>query len=270
MKKQLATLLALAAPAAAFADVQLIAGFNFGQIVAEGTPSITGSSFADTGSIPSNYAFGVAYPGAADSGISKTAENSDVIYSAGTGRVYFDGTNGSQSWASPAVYAFFRESLVASNDVMVDGNSMYAGDDLNAQLKFVSGAATDFSVVVSTVGYADFNPTAFSQPNDFNFTYSAYLPTGAAASIEWFYDNQSLGVQTFTPGVDETDRAFNVDLPASFYGQANATLVGRVSGTIAIDHLQINGVAIPEPSSFAALSGALALGFVATRRRRAA
>jgi hypothetical protein len=268
MKKQLATLLALAAPAAAFADVELIAGFNFGQFVAEGQPSITGSSFADTGSIPSNYASGVAYPGAADSGISKTAENSDVVFSAGSGMVYFDGTNGSHNWTTPAVYVFFRNALEATNDVMVDGNSMYPGDDLNAQLQFVSGAATDFSVVVNTVGFGDFNPAGYAQPNDYNFTYAAYLPAGSAASIEWFYDNQSLGVQTFTPGVNETDRAFSVDLPAGFYGQSSATLVGRVTGNIAIDHLQINGVAVPEPSSFAAVAGAMALGFVASRRRR--
>ncbi|MCF7688773.1 MAG: PEP-CTERM sorting domain-containing protein [Cephaloticoccus sp.] len=62
---------------------------------------------------------------------------------------------------------------------------------------------------------------------------------------------------------------YAVDLPGGFYGLSSALLVGEFSGAATFDNVQFNGVsAVPEPSTYAAILGAMALGFVAIRRRR--
>jgi hypothetical protein len=154
---------------------------------------------------------------------------------------------------------------------MVNGLQMFGGDDNNAALRLNSTVSghTDIALTINTVGFADYDASAFAQPNDFNFTFSAYAASGASASIEWLLNGSSLGVFTANPGEFQ---AFSVDLPAAFYGDADATLVARVTGDIVLDNIQANGVvsAVPEPASFAALAGVLGLGFAASRRRRVA
>jgi hypothetical protein len=70
-----------------------------------------------------------------------------------------------------------------------------------------------------------------------------------------------------------TGTAYNVDLSA-LNGLSNASFTmsfTNFSGVenVVMDNIQITGTVIPEPSSFAAIFGALALGFTAIRRRRA-
>jgi hypothetical protein len=267
MKTRLSLLLALSSVAAS-AQVQLVAGFNFGQFIAFGQTSTDGLNGNPVGFISSNYTNNKS-PGTNDSGVAHAANGIEVPYSDGPAVLYYDGTNGSDAWDFAnlnGVLVVERGSLVAVNHNMVNGLQMFQGDDNNAALRFTSGSANKFSIVNDTRGWLDFNPASFNQPNDFNFTFSAYAFSGASATLEWLFDGVVIGTATIAPGEFQ---AFNVDLPELYYGNQFATLVGRVTGDAVIDNIQINGTAIPEPSTFAALAGVAGLALAASRRRRA-
>lgn len=269
MKKIILPLLAIAAPAISFANVELISGFNFGQFIGAGEASTDGLNGTATGSINSNYA-GSSVPGVEDSGIYKVNNAIESSYSAGSATIYWNGTNGSDAWDfSSGLSVYEHGSAQAVNHELVTGDIMIYGDDNNAGLGFNSGLGNDtFALVIDTTGFADYDPSGFGQPNDFNFTFSAFANSGGTATIEWFFNGNSLGEFTANAG---DHQAFNLDLPVDFYGNSGTTLIGVVTGDLVVDNVQINGVsAIPEPASFAALAGALGLGFAAFRRRRAA
>ncbi len=267
MKKSILALLVAAAPVAGFSQVQLIAGFNFGQFIGGGYPSTNGEDGGAVGFIGSNYT-NSSSPGTADSGAFHVANGIAAAYSAGTGVIYWNGAHGSDAWdfsGGSDIAVVERGGLVAINHEMVNGLQMFLGDDNNAGLNLISGANNEIALVVNTVGFADFSPASYSQNNDFNFTFSAYA-VGGGASIEWLYNGSSLGVSSVATGEFQ---AFNVDLPAEFYGNAEATLIARVNGNLVLDNIQSNGVsAVPEPSAFAAVAGLFGLGCAALRRRR--
>jgi len=273
MKHTTLLLAALAAlPVAASAQVQLVAGWNFGQFLPDpaGTPILDGGSFEAVGYVPSNWTSS-ANAGPEDTGAYKQDNGLSTIYSAGTGVIRFDGSNSSSVWGANASIVI-GSGLDATNAQTVTGNPMYSGDDSFISLRFTAGAGiTDFSLTVDTSGFVDFAPGDYAQDNDFNFTFSAYNASGSSASIEWLLDGTPIATTTANGGAGNF-QALVVDLPAAFYGQANATLVGRVTGDIVIDHAQINGVAaspIPEPSSFAAIAALAGLATASLRRRRA-
>ncbi|WPJ94190.1 PEP-CTERM sorting domain-containing protein [Coraliomargarita algicola] len=68
-----------------------------------------------------------------------------------------------------------------------------------------------------------------------------------------------------------TGTAYNVDLSA-LEGNSNATFTIQFSNfsgneNVVLDNFQFTGTAVPEPSAFAAIFGAIAMGVAATRRR---
>jgi hypothetical protein len=269
MKSRLLLLAALAAlPVAAFAQVELIAGYNFGQYIGFGLPSTDGLNGTAVGFIRSNYTQNSA-PGPTNSGIYNVANGIEQPYFAGSSTLYYNGLNSSDAWDfvnASDVFVLERNQLVAINHNLVNGLQIFAGDDNNAGLRFTSGVNTDFSIVTDTRNWMDFNPASFEQPNDFNLTFSAYAFSGSSATLEWIFDGVVIGSATINPGEFQ---AFNIDLPETYYGDEFSTLVGRVTGQLVLDHVQINGTAIPEPSTFAALAGVSGLALAATRRRRA-
>jgi len=146
----------------------------------------------------------------------------------------------------------------------VTANDFAAGQIANFQLRFTSSvSADDFSIRVNTVGYEDFNPANFSQTNDYNFSFAAF----GTGSVTFFVGGNQVD-SPITVTSDET--AYNLDLPAEFYGSSTSTLIARISGTVNFDNIQINGVAIPEPTTYAALAGLVGLAVVGARRRKRA
>lgn len=221
-------------------SVELIAGWNFGQFVTSGIPTTNPETYEPVTSITSNYT-GTTSPSPEDGGVYRAQNAGSGFFSAGTGVLDFsswiphDGTSPTPG----GVTVFEVTNIEAANGTIVTGRNMFGGDDNNAQLRFTSGQTTDFTLSLSTSGYSDFDPSAYFQDNDFNLTLAAYKFSGASASIEWYYDGIAIGNTTTS---SQNPAAFNIDLPSNFFGKSNAVLTGRVTGDIAIDHLQINGI----------------------------
>ncbi len=249
----------------ATAQVELIAGWNFGQFISAGVPSTDGTTGDPVSFIPSNYS-GIDRPVDADSGPAHIGAGDASTYSSGTGLLSFS------AWdfaGGTDVSVIELGSFSAVNETLVTGQTLFAGDPNNAHLRFTAGAVTDFTISVNTATFTDFDPAGYSQTNDANMSIAIYKASGASASIEWLYNGTPFGTTSTTSG---SFTAFTLDLPASFYGNTTAVITGRVTGDVVIDHIQINGVAtaIPEPSTCAALAAAAALGMAVVRRRRTA
>ncbi len=262
----------------ASAQVELVAGWNFGQFISAGVVATDGTTGASVTSIPSNFA-GSVRPTVEDSGVFHGGNAIPGTFSAGTGVLAFNSADNelASNWLNDdttvipgRVVVTEVGSISSINGQLVNGLDIYIGDDNNANLRFVADGTTvrDFTIALSTVGFGDYDAASFSQGFDDNLTFAAYKGSGASASIEWFFNGTSYGTTSTSSGAFA---AFSVDLPASFYGQSNAVLVGRVTGDIVIDNVQINAVAasaIPETSTFAAVAGVAVLGLAAIRRRR--
>ena len=236
--------LLLALPLTQAAEVELVSGFNFGQFIFVGEPTTDALNGTVAKSIKSNFA-GDTAPGPEDSGYYKLQNNIEESFSAGVATLYWNGTHDSDSWThDTGVSVYEHGSLQAVNHTLVNDRNMFIGDDTNFALRFTSGTKNEFSLVVNTDGWSDFDPAAFDQPNDYNFTFSAFAHSGSSAVIEWFLDGVSIGSFTARSG---DHQPFNLDLPSSFYGNNSATLVARVTGDLVIDNIQINGVAAQPP-----------------------
>jgi hypothetical protein len=260
----LGAFLAAVVSSSASAQVELIAGWNFGQFLGAGSPSTDGTSGDPIGFIASNYS-GSVRPGIGDSGPERFGGSDPSAFSTGTGVLSFSGwdfVNGTD-----VKVVELAPDFSSINTALANGLLITSGDPNAASLRFTAGSVTDFTISVNTSAFVDFAPGDYAQPNDFNMTLSGYKASGAgAASIEWLFQGSPIGTSSTSSG---TFVAFNLDLPANFYGQTNAVLTGRVTGDIVIDNVQINGVAIPEPASFGTLAALAGLAFAGSRRRRA-
>lgn len=274
MKKLLLASLVAIAPAVASAQVQLVSGFNFGQFIGSGAPATDGTTGEPVGFISSNFGPGTQ-PGDADSGVFHANNAIATPYSAGSSILYFDGSNGSTAFdfaGGTDLSVIERGSPVPVNSQTVNSLIQMAlpGDVNNAGLRVTGGLlGKSFSIVTDTAAWADFAPADFTQSNDFNFTFAAYALTGGSGTVQFSLNGVSLGGPINVLGGEY--QAFNLDLPANFYGQSTATLVATVTGDLAFDHIQINGLtAIPEPSTYAAILGAAGLvGAMILHRKRA-
>jgi hypothetical protein len=257
MKNKLITLLVLAAPLAASAQISLVAGWDFGQFTAEG--------FATTIPDVSDYSTSIDANFSSTNGSNPVSTHSGVTpVSAGTGSInwsYSDAENG-DVFSTAGTRTINTTMAVYPGTLMSNNNS----DPYNLALGFTGGfSGNSFTLTADMTGFEDYNPTDFGNFSNFSFA----ATSRSAVSIEWFLGGSSIGTSSFNTGSLTTYTDQYLDLPTSFYGSAS-TLTGVVTGTEAfgIDNVQVYGQAVPEPSTYAAIAGFLALGVAAYRRRR--
>ena len=131
---------------------------------------------------------------------------------------------------------------------------------------------TSFYVVLNTpafVGYGWFPEltVTLNVANTNGFGIEVFDTEGESVSFDGNWSS-------FTTGVSSTVTLGYAGGGQTFNGTAAAVLLST-GGTgqtlnVTFDQLSVPGAAIPEPSTYAALSGIAVLGFVAYRRRRSA
>jgi hypothetical protein len=237
-------------PLVASAQINLVAGWDFGQFTFDGSAVTNTDTLAFETFIPSNFS-------GADGFNPVSSHNPDGSpISSGRGTI---------SWTLAAAEAQqiygLAEGSSTTNVTMVDfaGTNMsnIFSDSVGNALVFDGFGGQSFSINVNLTGYEDFVGTNFS------FAASA----DSATTINWL-----VGGSNFSTNVAAGAYAvYTLDLPANVYG-SNAVITGTVAGNakLRLDNAQINGQvsAIPEPSTYAALVGVAALAAVGLRRRR--
>jgi len=252
----LAAVLAAAVPAGAQVNV-LIQGYDFNQFSANAFPLI-GQSLVT--SIENSH-----------SDIGQSGWLSFADFGAGS---FFPAENAAfGSNGTPSVNRLINSDARLDPDNLLFNIHFETTVDSSA-LAFVSTATTDvsgksFVIDLATTGWGDIV-----------LTFAASAQTGAPTSIEWFYNtgsgNVATGVTSAIAAGGETSFAVStVDLSSidALENQASLQLVGvlgpgTVGNMLTLDNMQIMANAvIPEPGSYAALFGALALAGVIIRRR---
>ncbi|MDP4879242.1 MAG: PEP-CTERM sorting domain-containing protein [Opitutales bacterium] len=128
---------------------------------------------------------------------------------------------------------------------------------VNNSFTFLTGgvdANTGFDQFSDNFGAAEQGFEALST-DTFSFSFNA----SGYESLQLFYAYDATGSGTY---VQETVNLSTFDGNAAALYQFNTVSGARY------DNFAITGTAVPEPSTFAAIAGVLALGFTATRRRR--
>lgn len=122
-----------------------------------------------------------------------------------------------------------------------------------------------FGFVDSATGFTAFSQN-FNNSGEFGFQ---SLTSDDTFSLSFDGSNFSSLELTFAFATDEGESfsVQTVDL-SSFDGNASAVYNFAPAENGVYDNFIVTGTVVPEPSSFAAIAGALALGFVALRRRR--
>lgn len=207
-----------------------------------------------------------------------TADLSDPLLDGAGGTInsaiYFNGDFGSTdifgNGGGGVVYDGINDAGLASNaDITTrpSAQDFQAGGSLDDALRIENFAALPFGNFVFEI---DGSGTSYQ---DWSFSYAA---GGGTFDINWAWSTNG---STYNPfGSDTVDGA---DTAGSFsgFGSATDTLYLQASFTgfatdniggeqLFLDNFAVYGTAVPEPSSFAAIAGVMALAFVAARRRK--
>jgi len=265
MKKVIFAAFALALPALASAQAQLMSGYNFGQFVQEGYPALDGGTFDPVGSIGANWKVG-SIPPTSSSGDQVAGVGGAGNYSNGSGRLYFDGSNGSTRYnltggVEISLLAGTANSINAASASF--GSIGVQGDNQNLRLT-TNLAGGQLAFVQDTSGYTDYTPAGTL---DANFSFAASVT--APVTVNWFLNGSGISFAS-TSLTGSSFAAYQVDLPSGFYGLSAANLVGQFTGAATLDNVQFNGLLqpIPEPSTWAAILAAATMGLLALRRRQ--
>jgi hypothetical protein len=268
MNKILISAIALALPAVASAQVQLISGYNFGQFLGGGAPSVDATTFDTIGSVGANFRLTSQAPASSGGGFVGNNSLPGNYSVSGGGRAYWDGTNGSSAYdfSSGVEIVSVVTGPNSVNSLTVQGYQMgVAGDDINQGLRTTLSNGRIAFAGIDTTGFTDYTPGSVLQSN---LTFAASVTT--PVTVNWFLNGSAVSFgSTVLSGATMT--SYTVDLPAGFYGLTAANLVAEFSGAATIDNVQFNGLAaIPEPSTYAAILGLATFGVAALRRRKTA
>lgn len=261
MKKILRTagLIGLLAPVASFGQTTL-AGWSFSQFVSEGTPQTDINSVDPVNFIVATYR-GNFNPVSAQVDGSMTQSNGNSYVNTSFGTWEFSDFNINNA---VDVRADNVGSLNTVNSTTLDGKFMHLTD---AGSKVLTFNATNTLWTITVQDTAAYTNVAGSD-NDFTFA----ATTASGATIEWLYNGNVFATNTVVApdpnGPPYSSYGFDfANQGAAFY--STGVIQGRlVSGSVKFDNVQVNGTAIPEASSFAALAGLAGLAFASSRRRR--
>ena len=238
---------------------QMIVGWDFSQFAMDGYSSNDGATL--TADISGNYAGGAA----------------DYTGAASLGSFLYDGTFGSTALSlNPAdvepqgvgdLGAAYGYMGTAGSRALL-GSQGQTNTSARA-LGFNSGANGDSFVIAVTAG---------SAIEDWNFSFEAKNASDSdnSSSISWEYsaDGSSYSSAGVTSIITNSEALFSVDLSAISVldGQNSAyfrgTFSGVDSGLTFVDNIAVNGTVVPEPSTYAAIFGVVALAVAAYRRRK--
>lgn len=275
MKKQILTLATVALVAANANGQGLVAGWDFADV----------TNLADS---TSGYAAEV------------TAFNNDVSTS---GAIYTDGSNGSDNLGTGA--RFIAAGRQATGNQFSNGFDTTTTNNIGASatgqqgfevtnqadaFSFTIGFTSAYNVAVE-FDWANSAASGGSFGDFLNISYSAdgtnwtaYAPnsadSGVAASSYAAFETSSgaWAASTDTPGTygfADGQSDGTVDLSGVAVDEASALQYVRfevasnnIGTRVAFDNILVTGTAVPEPSAYAAILGVVALGFVASRRRK--
>jgi hypothetical protein len=246
MHKHIALLAAgaLALSATGRAGVQLVAGWDFGQFVLPGSSATDPASLAPSASIPANHSESAGF-----SAVSQRRGGQPA--SAGVATL---------SWPGFANTAFDGEIQAAapgaaSANATTAGNGLIGvatfgrllgnldSDPQGLALLADAEGTKDLEIRVDLADFGDFNPAA----NDGLPNLSVAAASDTGATIQWIVDDAVVGTSDVPATSLAGFAAYEVDLPAALYGRSEALIVARVSGRVALDNLQINGVPTTNP-----------------------
>ena len=184
---------------------------------------------------------------------------------AGSAAIYLNGTNGSSTWTSAATSP--EITTFSGTAVNTAGTSFSTTTSGAASLALANSSANGKSIVflLSMANYKDLvisyatqkTSTGFNA-NQWSFSTNGTSFTDFGTSINPGTSFASITLSTLTP----TNNASSVWIKYTLSG-ATAT-----SGNNRLDNIQFSATAIPEPSTYAALFGTLALAGVVIHRRR--
>lgn len=241
MKKQLVIASAAIALATSMQAQDLIAGFNF--------DNITNATYSDLGN-----------GGAVNDGAPANVYGS-FSFTDGVGNIF------------PATQLSAGQNLTAGTIL----NSSIRVLGFNNEMSVSGGGllAEDPGLVSADGGFFDFTVTPGSAFNNYSFGFAAGQQIAGSSDLEILANANgggfvSLDNVTVTTLSSSGGDAFVVD--ASSIGSAS-NVIFRVAFTdidagVLFDNIQVSGTVVPEPSAFATIAGALALAFVACRRRK--
>jgi len=248
----------------------LVAGWDFSQAQFSGTTA--GEDQATPGNFSSNYTYGGG----------PTADSADWAAANSKGAIYCDGQFGSTSITDPLDGT---SELQMTQGVNLSSNFDQSFDPFNAQSSYnkliasgqnagSGGSAvdalmninTDLSIVVSAdAGIAStgwiFKYAARDQDNGATVNYS-YSTTGSGYT-SLGSDSLATSDTGYELNLSALDGASQVFIKMDFSGVNDA-----VNSGLQLDNFGLSAAPVPEPSAFAAIFGAVALGIAAVRRRK--
>lgn len=239
---------------ASYALAQTTIGWDFSNYFQDGFTSTDGASI--TGSVNANYFNGAA----------------DFNGASSFGTLFYDGSfgtlNGAVATSEPINPRGSFDTIVGNQGYLGTSGSLAILNSQGQQFTNAKGLGitTDGSIAfdINLGGATDFT----------SLDYAGFNSTDSGTSLAWEYSTDngssftSLETDTITTGPTE----FSVDL-SSITGASDVVLRANLTGldeggSFIIDNVTVGGTVVPEPSTYAAIAGLIALGFTAYYRRK--
>ena len=258
MKKILLTTALLGA--ASLANAAIFAGFSFNGVTATNSPDWAASDFSDlTGDLSPDTG---GYIGTSNA------------------TLYYDGSNGSYDFGVtggfPPGAAFYSASSIASNNILSSRQgspNLYTGT-VGSSIGFYSAAVgNSFVIALDALTGGD----AYS---DIVLSYAAANQSGVgSAFISWEvsftdaltgYSDIATDNVTATVAGGNSGESFTHSVTgtsSTVWIRGTIDSIAATNNPLLLDNIILSGNVVPEPSTYAAIAGGLALAFVALRRR---